>query len=399
MANTRTVVEILNLDLEKITEVRSLYPLTQSGMVLRYSRELSDYGFCTFRVSTKDPLLTEFGDILVPHSYHVRIKRGGTVVWQGAIVDNTERNKNYVEVRAAEYLFYLSKILIRRDTVRPNTYSTTDDGWKNYRTFSSGTMSSAVTTLFNNAKTDLGSAHILATATVGTIENPNYPANFTDSSSPPRTLTGAWSFNSNVTLQFDYHDALYVIKTFGIYTGADFELTNDLRFNFKKLIGQRIKGLTFKYGRIGSNIIDYNLPRYGQRMANKLYGIAADDTGKVLSLQKSDTTSINTYGLMEEAKAFADVKNKNILTSRMTEELRLIANPEESPINITLDEKAYPLGQFNLGDIVWVRIEDNVIDFQKERRIVGYTVNLHNTGRELITIQTNQVPASLLGAS
>ena len=71
-----------------------------------------------------------------PTPYHVRIKRGNETVWQGAIVDNTERNRNYVEVRAVEYLFYLDKILIRRDADKPDT----DEDESNFRVFKTGTM-------------------------------------------------------------------------------------------------------------------------------------------------------------------------------------------------------------------------------------------------------------------
>lgn len=397
MAVTRTVVEILNDSLQKVAEVKNLYPLNEKGVVLRYSRELSDYGFCTFRISTRDSLLSQFGDIIKPHAYHVRIKRGLTTVWQGSIVDNTERNKKYIEIQAAEYLFYLDKVLIRRDADKPAT----DEDESNFKVFSSGTMASAVQTIVNNAITDLGAAHPLAGVTIGTIDNPNYPNNFTDNSSPPKQLTGGWTFSDIVSLQFDYHSALYVLKAFGIYSQADFELTPSLVFNFKPLIGQRITGMTFSYKTVGTNIVDYNIPRYGRRMANDLIGIAADDEGKVLHDFTSgrNETSINTYGLLQEARAYSDVKNKNPLAARLAEESRLLSEPEESPINIILDEKAYPLGQYGLGDLMWVDIQDNIISYKKERRIVGITINLHNTGRELITVQTNRPPSNLQGAS
>lgn len=390
---TRTVIEILDADLNKIAEIKNPYPLNKEGMILRYSRELSDYGQCMFRVSTNDPVLTQFGDILKPHQYHIRIKRGTTTVWQGAIVDNPVRNSKYVEVKGYEYLFYLSKILIRRDP--DNT--ATDDDESNFRVFSSGTMAAAITTLFNNAKTDLTANHILSTATIGTIENPNYPKNFLNSTG--QALTGGWTFNSDVTVQFDYHSVLYVIKSFGIYANADFELTTGLVFNFKKLIGQRINGLTFSYNRVGTNIVDYNFPRLGQRVANDLVGIATDDKGNVLHAQKTNSTSINTIGRLQDARAYSDVKNQNLLDSRMAEEIRLTVDPDESPITITLDENAYPVGQFNLGDILWVRVKDSIINYQKERRVVGWTVSLHNTGRELTYVQTNKPDASLIGAS
>lgn len=393
MANTRTVVEILNASLQKIAEIKALYPINKAGMVLRYSRELSDYGQCMFRVSTKDDVLEQFGDILQPHKYHIRIKRGPVTVWQGAIVDNPTRNKNYVEVKAVEYLYYLSKILIRRDADNPAT----DDDESNFRVFSSGTMASAVQTIFQNAITDLGSSHILSTASVGTIDNPDYPDNFLDSTNHP--LTGGWNFSSDVTVQFDYHSALYVLKSFGNYTNADFELTTSLVFNFKKLIGERIKGLTFTYDRVGTNIVDYNFPRLGQRMANDLVGIATDDRGNVLHASKTDTTSLNSIGRLQDARAYTDVKNQNLLDSRMANEIRLTVDPDESPITIVLDEKAYPLGQFNLGDLVWVKVKDHVIDYEKERRIIGWTVNLHNTGREMTYIQTNRPVEDLQGAS
>ena len=48
---------------------------------------------------------------------------------------------------------------------------------------------------------------------------------------------------------------------------------------------------------------------------------------------------------------------KNPLEARLAEELRLTSDPEESPINIILNEKAYPLGQYGLGDIIWVKIK------------------------------------------
>lgn len=385
MAATRTTVEILNSDLQKVAEIRSLYPINREGTVLRYSRELSDYGMCKFRVSTKDPIFDQFGDILVPHRYRIRIKRGQEVVWNGSIVDNTERNKNFVEVEGAEYLFYLDKILVRRDPDKPNT----DEDESNFRLFDSGTMATAVSNVFSQAVTDLGIPHPLITASVGDVENPDFPNNFINADGTP--LTGPWTFSDEISLQFDYHSALYVLKAFGIYSGADFELTSDLRFNFKKLIGQRISGITFSYDRVGTNIVDYNIPRYGKRMVNHLIGIAADNDGRVLhdNTAGRDSTSIETYGLLQSATAFSDVKHRNALAARIREEMRLISNPEENPINIVLNEKAYPLGQYGLGDIVWVNIQDNVISYKKERRIIGITVNLHNTGREMVVIQTN----------
>jgi len=385
MSHTRTTIQIGTVSGATFTLkaiVKNPYPINRKGDILRYSKELSDYGECKFRVSTKDPLLSS--DILQPHVYHVRIKRGTETVWSGAIVDNTERNKNYIEVVAVEYDYYLDKMLIRRDAS-----VTAGDGKENYRTFNSGTMAAAVTSVVNSAKTDFGSTHPLAGMTVSSanIENPNYPQGFKNADGT--NLTGAWNFSSFITLQFDYHSAFYVLKAFGLYANCDFEVDEDLVFSFKKFIGNKNSGMTFEYGTRG-NIVDYNTPRLGRRMANDMWGIAADTSGKVLHVNQRDSISVNTYGILQKADAFADVKDANFLKTRVNESLQFLKTPDDSPINIILDEKSYPQGQWGLGDIVTVKIKDNIIDYNKPRRIVGVTVTLHNLGKEVITIQTNR---------
>lgn len=381
MANARTVVEVLNRSGSRIGEIRNLYPINESGMILQYSQELSDWGTCKFRVATSDPSLTSYGDILEPHVNQIRIKRGQKVVWQGAIVDNTERNKNYVEVVANEYLWYLDKVLVRRDTtVNPG------DGKKHLRVFDSGTLKTAVTNVFNQGVTDSGNS-LLSGASIGTVNNPNFPAIY--------SLSGAWTFSSTFALQFDYHTALYVLKAFGIYSEYDFELTSDLTFNFKKRIGNQLFKFSFEYGQYG-NIVDYNIPRLGKRMVNDLVGMAATDQGELLHVPKSNEGSINTYGKLEGVSAYMDVKNKDTLKGRVKEELRLISRPENSPINVVLDEKGAPFGQYGIGDIVKVKIKDHNIDFDDWRMIVGTTVSLHNTGREITVVQTNKPSAGVL---
>lgn len=383
----RTTVEILDKSLAKIAEVRTLLPLNNNGMVLRYSTELSDYGFATFRISTHDPIFTTFGDIVVPHKYHVRIKRGQATVWQGAIVDNTQRNKTFVEVKAAEYEFYLDKVLIKRTSaVGYGEVAPTTDIGLHYRIFSTGTMAAAVTALITEAKAALGANHILNGMTAGTIENPNYPKNFSDAAG--KALTGAWNFTSDVVLQFDYQSVLYAIKSFGVYAQSDFRLNPDLTFDFENFLGNKHPNLSFEYGARG-NIIDYNAPRLGTHMVNDYFGIATAPDGTVLHDEKTDETSKKTYGLMQAGEAFSDVKDKNALGARLAEDLFLVKDPADSPLNLILNENGYPLGTYGTGDLVNTKIKDGAIDYTATKRVIGITVNLHDTGRELVTVQTN----------
>lgn len=389
---TKTVVEVLDRSLNKVAEIKNLYPINKDGMVLRYSKELSDYGQCLFRVKSNDPVFDSLGDILQPHVYNIRIKRGVAVVWAGAIVDNLQRTKNFIEVKAVEYEYYLDKILIRRDSE-----TTAGDGKDNYRIFSSGTMATAVTTLVNNAISDFGSSHPLGTGrmTVGTVDNPNYPEGFRDVSGSP--LTGGWSFSSTIALQFDYHSVYYVLKAFGLYTNSDFEIDENRIFNFRTFLGNKQNPLTLEYGTNG-NVVDYNTPRLGRRMVNDLWAIAADTDGKILHVEQVDTDSVNTYGRLQDSQAYSDVKDLAFLKTRANQDLQFTKTPDDAPINILLNETGYPLGQYDIGDIITVKIKDNIIDYHKSRRIVGITVNLHETGRELTTVQTNAPRAKDMGA-
>lgn len=380
-------IEILDKSLNKITEIINPYPLGNNGHILRFSNELSHYGMATFRVSTKDTIFDQFGDIVEPHKYHVRIRRQGKVVWQGAIIDNPVRNKIFIEVVCAEYLFYFDKKRVQRDASQPTGWTGSTTGWQNYRYFASGTMATAVTNVITEMKAGFGSNHILANMTIGTVENPQYPNNF--SKSDGTALTGDWNFTSDIIMQFDYHTVLHVLKSFGNVSNMDFELTNDLVFNFKKFIGTARLDTGFTYGTFG-NIVDYNVPRLGKRMVNDMYGLAADDIGNAIRFQETDSVSINTYGLLEGSNAYLDITNANVLHNRLAEELRFLKTPNTAPVNVILDDKTYALGTWKIGDVVHVKIKDNVIDYDANRRIVGITTTVHNTGKELVAVQTNQ---------
>lgn len=382
-----TTVQILDSNLNLVTPVKAFIPLDKSGVILRYSKELSDYGTCTFRISNYDSAFTTFGDITLPHSYHVRVLRDGTTVWQGAIIENTKRTKEYTEVVAAEYLWYLDKILIKRSSNNPTTGKADDI----YRIFSSGTMATAVTAIINETITRWhGTNHALASMTLGTVENPNYPPNMTDGTG--KKLSGAWSFGNGTAapqLTFDFHSVLYVLKSFGAYTFADFNIDNTLKFNFKKFLGNdHHYDVNFVWGEQG-NAVDFNITRLGQRMVNQLWGIAVDSSGNILHVEQHDSPSIKTNGYLEQVAAYADIKDKATLNARVQAELPLISTPDSSADSIILSEKAYPLGLYDVGDIVTMKVNHTAFDYNKVRRIVGITVDLHNTGRELTTVQTN----------
>lgn len=354
--------------------------MDRRGNILKYGKRISGWGFCRFRVGKNDPVFVQHGDIVIPMKYGVQITRGGVIVWQGMMVDNGHRTKNYVDIEAFGYLYRLSKLRVKRDAeLLPG------DGKDNYRVFSTGTMASAVQDVFNEAKTRVGPEDILSSIDIGSIDNPDFPDNFTKADNTP--LVGGWEFSSDITLQFDYMSVFYVLNQMGLYSGADMEITDDLQFNFKTRIGNRQPGLVFSYGRYG-NCIDYDAPRLGKRTVNDLMGIASDNEGNVLHINERDEASIGEFGLLEDTQGFLDVKGSNALRVRLTEQLRFISTPY-SVVNMTLSEKAYPLGQWGLGDTGTYVIDDGIVQVNQERRITGYSVTVHNTGKEIIIQETN----------
>lgn len=379
--NPNYKVQILDSSLTPLTEIKSFYPLDSSGNFLEYVDKLSAWGKCSFRVATHDAALVKFGNIFEPFKYHVRIYRSNVMVWCGVIVVNPRRTKRYIEVEARTYLYLLTKVLVKRDaSVAPG------DGKDNYRTFSSNTMAAAVTNVINESKVDAITGSIMSQITIGTIDNPNFPSTYTKADGT--ALTGPWAFSDDMTLQFDYRDIFYVLSSLAMYPACDFEITKDLVFNFKQFIGNKQTDVLFEYAEHGS-ITDYNAPLNGDRMANDLTGVAADFGNQILHSQKADDASVQEYGRVQGVAAYIDVKNINALRSRLVEELRLTSKPD-SELHVTLNDKAYPLGQYGLGDVVRIKVKDRIIDVDQLRRIVGIDVYVDGTGQETIRLITNK---------
>jgi hypothetical protein len=377
-------IEILNSALTRVATIANTPALDNAGMFLEYSQKLSHWGECRFRVATDDPMLDQLGDILKPFQYHVRIKRNTTVVFQGIIIRNPHRNRQYIEVVAYSYLYLLNLKRIEHDAS-----TTPGDNKDNYLTMSSGTMASQITTMINKAVASSGQL-ALKSLTIGQINNPNFPAGYTKVDGTP--LTGAWTFSSDLTLQYSYVPVLKAISALGIYGKSDFEITNNMVFNFKSSIGTTQSGMVFTYGMFGGtygNIEDFNLPLDGANMANDLLGVAADTQGQSFHTVKQDTTSIATYGSVEGTAAFSDVKDKNTLITRLTEELLYVSDPI-GDMSITLNSTAPPVGQYSVGDLVTVKIKSGIYNVDMPRKIVGIFVKVHTTGKEVVRLSTNQ---------
>lgn len=379
MANASYTVEILDKNLLPITRVNAFVPINDRGDILQYSNRLSDSGKARLRIATLDPVLTRYGNILKPWANHIRITREGRLEWQGYIQDMPERNSRYIEINAFTYIEQAKKVQIGHDPITPD-----GEDIKNYKT---GTMSDAIRAIITEIRNN-ATGLTIANMTPGQIDNPLFPDGFTNASNA--SIAGQpWTFSDLFSLKFDFVDMHYILTAFGMYSGYDYELTPAMVYNFVKRLGQDRPELVFEYGQWGM-IEEFNAPLDGKNQANHIIAIGADYDNKLLKLDvPRDQPSIDLYGKLDGTAAYNDVKNSSTLRQRLSEELRLNSTPD-TELSVTLNDRAYPRGQYNLGDACTFKIKYGAIDYSGLRQIVGETVYVHNTFRERIMLTTNK---------
>jgi len=350
-------VEILDTSGNVQTIIKNLIPIDRDKNVLKYDDYLSNYGTCTFRVKTKDPAVSV--NYLEPYKYHVRIKRAKGSVWYGVIVNNNQRTHNFIEVEARTLLFYLTKCEVAPSDTTVMT-----------RVFKSGTMATALTTMFNEAKNRQDSP--IGSWTLGTIDN-LYKLN----------TTTAYTFTNTDFLELPYASVMDAFTLCGDITNSDFELTTSKVFNFKRRIGQNTQ-IAFKWGKYG-NLKDYNSPVRGADRYNVLAGLGISTTGTLLRADKTDSSTISTYKRLWATKVFNNANTQDILNAITTEELRT----KSSGVNL----KTYDVNEdgflLQLGDDFIVDIEDGIISERERRRLIGRQVLVNENGYETIRLITN----------
>jgi len=346
----------------KIARVKNLVHLQKNSTnVLEFSDYLSSWGSLKFRVQTKDPIASQ--GYFDPYKYHVKLYRNQKLVWAGIIVNNPSRNHNFIEVEAYTYEWLFTRIPIA-------TPSTDKE-----RVFNTGTMATAVTTVFNEGKAISSSP--ISTYTLGDIDNPNYPWN-----------GQPWNFTDVYVMNFYYNDLFTVLSSFADVTNADFEVTPDKVFNFKSRIGSDRLDIVLKYGKSG-NVDDYDSPLDGGGYTNDMLILSRNETGAaVIKNEQSSADQFPTYGRLWSTVSLDEEIAQDILNSKSKNIYKASAELDNQ-VNMTLNDKALPIGTYQLGDRITVQIDDGPVQFNHVRRVVGWRVNVTDTMVERATIITN----------
>lgn len=357
---------IYNTSGHKVAYIKNLVPL-DGTKVLEFSDYLSSYGNLKFRVQTKDPVLTT--NILEPYKYEVKLYRNQKLVWAGPIVNNTKRNHQFIEVECKTYAWLMTKVQVVNATTEDNGYS--------YSDYKTGTMATAVTDAFNSGKGFSSSP--IASFTIGEITNPNYPWE-------PAT---AWTFTDTIKMRFEYPSLFGFISSLANVSNADFTVSAEKVFNFKPVIGDSRHDVALVFGR-GGNIADYDSPLGGETMANDIIVSSYNESGaKIINKSQQDSALFADYYRLWESQLYNEQISEQVLNERAKRSLAISKIPN-AQIDLILNENALPFGTYNLGDYVLVNINDGVIDYDKERRIIGWKVAVYSNGVERATLVTSE---------
>ena len=348
----------------KLAYIKNFYSLTKEGKVLEYSDFLSSYGELRFRIQTKDPVASQ--GVLNPYQNHIKLYRDNALVWAGVVISLPERNHTYIEVVAKTYAYLFTKVQVAHTSTTPD-----------YREFKTGTMATAITTLFNEGKAVTSSP--IVGYTLGTVDNPNYPWS-----------TTAWTFTDAFSMRFEYANLFSVINSFADITNADWTVSMDKVFTFRTLIGRDRPDISFRYGK-GGNVENYNSPLDGEKYVNDFIVASLDKSGaKIIKWNGTDTSTYATHGRLFGAALINENLDQNFLNEK-GKAIFGLNKRLDSEVSVMLNSKALPMGVYDLGDTVKINISDGPIEVNQSCRIVGWRVSIDDVADEKITLWFNKM--------
>lgn len=214
---------------------------------------------------------------------------------------------------------------------------------------------------------------LLASFTVGTVQNPYTPSTVTE-------MTSNFEFNYEST-----YDAILQVALTG---GADFELTNSKVFNFYRNKGSDKANVVLHLRSEGpANILGYQRDVDFRKMGNKIYAFGVGVGVNFLRSIKEDSTSQTAYGLLEKNLGMPkSLVDQAALDKLVDDQIKLVKNPPETVEPKMLSNSLELLDGWDLGDNVKIDIVDGETTIDKYMRVLGYNLAYSNSGAESVYV-------------
>ncbi len=168
------------------------------------------------------------------------------------------------------------------------------------------------------------------------------------------------------------------------FQGFDFEVTVDKKLRlYYPSKGTIQPNVVFE---LGKNIGGLSYSIDAQNVASEYSALGGGDGSSTCIATVFDATSRSTYGLLETAQSFSDIKFFADLQGEATQELNMVKDPRWQPqlsVHYT-DDLVFP--DLSLGDTVRVRADWGYINLDDQFRVIAITQAINNQGREATTV-------------
>lgn len=151
-------------------------------------------------------------------------------------------------------------------------------------------------------------------------------------------------------------------------------------FTFSRDVGSEKSDVVFE---LGSEIIDFNIPRDSRNTYNYIKGLAISSGPSVLNKEEGDSTSQASWYRREFYPFFNNVTAQNDLDQRTKNFLYEHKDPRRD-MRIKLSGGIAPFDGYSMGDSIKIRVNRGRVDIDEFRRVVGMEVSVDDAGIEQI---------------
>lgn len=305
---------------------------------LQYKKTLGEVGDASFTIDINNSKVTTLN---LQNYNRMEISVDGVVEWVGYIIKK-DISFTVVQIRCLELIGILKKRLV------PSAYTL------------SGNVSTAVDTLLAQINGDDDTGITL----------------------------GATDLTDSVNMTFERQDALAVLKSLADSVGAQFRLNSDRTIDFLSSVGQDLSAsVLFTYRTTQpsqANILKFDVSDDGDSIVSRSIG-----KSDALSSTQDDAPLQTKYGVIEQFNNFRVANTQGNLDD-LTADKNM-----DSLFSPSLDLAPTVEDNFEIGDIVSIKIKNKLVDIDNTFQVLEKSVKIVNNQKS-ISVKINEIPKTIV---